>query len=262
MRSYTPEPAAIEELEAMHRALHIDRTVVVQPSVYGIDNSCMLDALRLLGDRARGVAVIDEQTPDAALDEMESAGVRGIRLNLTTASITDPSLARGRFQEGVERIKGRNWHMQINTQPHVIEAIRDQVLASPVPVVFDHFGGALATRDLQHPGFIALVGLVRSGNAYVKISAAGDRMPIQVSDYSDAAPFAKALVSANPQRILWGTNWPHPYSERVPGRAPTDVAPLIQTDDGRVMNLLPGWVTDPAILRGILVDNPAGLYGF
>jgi len=261
-RVYTPEPASIEELAAVHRALRIDRTIVVQPSVYGTDNACTLDALRRLGDRARGVAVIDAQSSEAALDAMGRAGIRGIRLNLATVGITDPAVARRRFREGIERIEPRHWHVQIYTQPDIIAAIGDQVRASPVPVVFDHFGGAIASRGLQQPGFGALVDLVRSGHAYVKISGTADYVSTQAPGYSDVAPLARALVAANPQRILWATNWPHPDSARVPGRQPTDIAPLLPTDDGLIFNLLPGWVPDPATRRMILVDNPARLYGF
>jgi predicted TIM-barrel fold metal-dependent hydrolase len=261
-RVYTPESASLEELAALHRALHIDRAVVVQPSVYGTDNSCMLDALRHLGGSARGVAVIDAQTPESALDEMERAGVHGIRLNLATIGITDPAVARRRFQEGVDRIKGRNWHVQIYTQPAIIAAISDQVRAAPVPVVFDHFGGATAAHGLQQPGVDALLDLLRSGHAYVKISGAADYVSAGAADYADVVPFAQALITANPERVLWATNWPHPDSARVPGRKATDIAPLMRTDDGRVLNLLPTWAPDAAARRTILVENPARLYGF
>ena len=262
-RIYTPEPGLIPELEALHRSLHLDRSVIVQPSVYGTDNACTLDALRHFGARARGVAVIDAQTSEHALDEMEGAGVRGIRLNLATAGITDPRAARRRFQEGVERIKARNWHVQIYTQPDVIAAIADLVLASPVPIVFDHFGGAtVAHGGLRQPGFDALVRLLQSGRAYVKISGAADYVSAGAPDFSDAAPLARALIAANPERILWATNWPHPDSARVPGRKTTDLAPLMQIDDGRVLNLLPEWAPDSATRRTILVENPARLYGF
>jgi len=262
-RVYTPEPATLEELAAEHEALHLGRTIVVQPSVYGTDNSCTLDALRRLGEHARGVAVIDDHTPDSALDAMAQAGIRGIRLNLATAGITDPGAVRRRFQEGVERIKARNWHVQIYTQPDLIAAIADLVLVSPVPIVFDHFGGAtVAHGGLRQPGVDALLRLLQSDRAYVKISGAADYVSAGAPDYADAAPLARALIAANPERILWASNWPHPDSTRVPGRETTDLAPLVQVDDGRVLNLLPGWVPDPATRRTILVENPARLYEF
>jgi predicted TIM-barrel fold metal-dependent hydrolase len=261
-RSYTPETAWVDDLRQLLKALRLDRVVIVQPSVYGTDNSCTLDGIKELGNRARGVAVIDEKTSDVALDEMGKVGIRGIRLNLATLGVTDPAAARQRFQRGVQRIKGRNWHIQFNTQPAMIEALKDDFLASPVPLVIDHFGGATTALGLQHPGFQALVGLVKAGKAYVKISGAADSMSKQAPDFPDVAPYAKALVAANPQRILWGTNWPHPGSAPVGGRKPTDLALHVQTDDGMVLNLLPVWVPDAATRRLILVENPARLYGF
>jgi predicted TIM-barrel fold metal-dependent hydrolase len=261
-RVYTPEPASIEELRALHDALHMDRVVVVQPSVYGTDNSCTLEAVRQLGSRARGVAVIDANTPDAALDDMARAGVRGVRLNLTTSGITDPAVALQRFQAAADRVQERNWHIQLNTSLRVIDAISPQLLASPVPFVFDHFGGAAGSAGVAQPGFGALVNLVKAGKAYVKISAAADLVSSQAPDYPDTLPLARALVSANAQRILWGTHWPHPDSAVTPGRRSTDIAPHLQTDDGRVLNLLRVWVPDPGTRKTILVDNPARLYGF
>jgi predicted TIM-barrel fold metal-dependent hydrolase len=261
-RVYTPETASVAELRALHDALHIDRVVVVQPSVYGTDNSCTLDAIRQLGNRARGVVVIDANTPDATLDQMARNGIRGIRLNLATAGITDPTVALPRFQAAAERAKARGWHIQLNTSLRVIDALSAQLLASPVPLVFDHFGGAQASAGVNQPGFGALVNLVKAGKAYIKISAAADSVSTKAPDYPDVVPLARALVSANPQRILWGTNWPHPDSATRPDRKATDLAPNMQTDDGRVLNLLPVWVADPVTRKAILVDNPARLYGF
>jgi predicted TIM-barrel fold metal-dependent hydrolase len=257
-RVYTPETASVDELRSLHAALRIERTVVVQPSVYGTDNRCTMDAIRRLGNRARGVAVIDENTSDTELDEMGRAGVRGIRLNLSTAGITDPAGAQKRFQAALERVRNRNWHIQFNTEPRIVEALRNSLQAAPVTLVFDHFGGANAGQGLQQPGFGALMNLVKAGKAYVKISASGDN----ATQPSDFTPLAKALVAANPQRILWGTNWPHPDSTQVAGRKNTDIAPLKQTDDGRILNLLPVWVPDTATRQLILVENPARLYGF
>jgi predicted TIM-barrel fold metal-dependent hydrolase len=261
-RSYTPETATVEELRQLLQALHLERVIIVQPSVYGTDNSCTLDAVRRLGNRARGVAVIDEKISDAALDDMDRAGIRGIRLNLATLGVTDPAAARQRFQAGLARVRNRQWHIQFNTQPAMIEALKDDFLASPAPLVIDHFGGATASLGVQHPGFQALVGLVKAGKAYVKISGAADSMSKQAPDFADVAPYAKALVAANPQRILWGTNWPHPGSNAVAGRKSTDPALHVHTDDGLVLNLLPGWVPDAATRRMILVENPARLYGW
>jgi predicted TIM-barrel fold metal-dependent hydrolase len=260
-RVYTPETASLEEMRALHRALHLDRVVIVQPSVYGTDNACTLDAIKQRGGNARGVAVIDDKTPDAALDEMGRGGIRGIRVNLETAGVTDPAAGRLRLQAAIQRVKGRNWHVQVNTRLSVIEGVKDQVLASPIPIVFDHFGAAQASLGIGQPGFAVLVDLVRSGHAYVKVSAAY-RSSTHLPDYADVTPLAKALIAANPQRIVWGTDWPHPDSSQVAGRKATDVAPLLPIDDGRVFNQLAVWVPDAAQRKIILVENPARLYGF
>jgi len=260
-RVYTPEPALVDEMRQLHRALHMDRVVVVQPSVYGTDNTCTVDALRQLGARARGVAVVDDKTSDAALDDLHRAGVRGIRINLETAGITDPSAARQRLQNAIALAQRRRWHIQVNTRLTVIDALHEQLAASPVTIVVDHFGGAQAAAGVAQPGFNALIDLVRSGRAYVKISGAY-RSSRQAPDFPDVAPLAKALIAANPRRIVWGTDWPHPDSTPVRGRAATDIAPLLRVDDGRLLNQLVVWAPEREQRRRILVDNAAELYGF
>ena len=257
-RVYTPEMAMPDEMAALHKALRIQRVVIVQPSVYGTDNSPTLFGIKARGADARGVAVIDDKTPESELDAMGRIGVRGIRLNLATTGVNDPSVGRQRLQSAVDRMKSRDWHVQLNTNLAMIAATKDLVASAPVPIVFDHFGGAVPERDTAQPGFADLVELVRSGKAYVKISvSAGPR-----SDYSGFVPLAKALIAANPERIVWGTNWPHPNSATPAGRKPTELTPLHQVDDGLVLNLLPVWAPDASVRRKILVENPARLYGF
>ena len=260
-RVYTPEVALPEEMAALHKALHIQRVVIVTPSVYGTDNSATLYGMKARGANARGVAVIDDKTPESELDAMGRAGVRGIRINLATAGVNDPSVGRQRFQAAVPRVENRNWHIQIYSNPAMIVSIKDLVLASPVPVVFDHFGGAKAELGVQQPGFPELVELVGSGKAYVKISGAY-RASRLAPDYPDVVPLARALIAANPDRVVWGTDWPHPSGATPPGGKPTDVTPMFQIDDGLLLNQLAVWAPDPAIRKKILVDNPARLYGF
>ena len=260
-RTYTPELASPEEMTALHKALHIDRVVIVTPSVYGPDNSSTLFGMKARGATARGVVVIDDKTPESDLDAMDQAGIRGIRLNLATGDVNDPAVGLARFQAAVERVKTRNWHVQLFTGLTMISAIKDLVVSSPVPVVFDHFGGARAELGPEQPGFADLTELVRSGKAYVKISGAY-RASKLAPDHPDATPLARALIAANSDRILWGTDWPHPDSVTPPGRKPTEVTPLFQIDDGRLLNQLPVWAPDAAIRKKILVDNPARLYGF
>jgi len=254
-RVYTPEMALPEEMAALHQALGMQRVVIVTPSVYGTDNSATLYGMKARGADARGVAVIDDRTPESELDAMARAGVRGIRLNLATGGAADPATGRSRFEKAVERVKGRNWHVQMYTNLATISAISDLVAVSPVPVVFDHFGGARAELGPRQPGFAELLDLVRSGRAYVKISGAYRSSKLE-PDYADA----QALIAANPERIVWGTDWPHPNS--ASGRKATEVTPLFQIDDGRLLNQLPVWAPDAATRSKILVDNPARLYGF
>ncbi len=260
-RVYTPELASPEEMSALHKALHIERVVIVTPSVYGPDNSATLFGMKARGPTARGVAVIDDKTGESDLDAMHQAGVRGIRLNLATGGVNDPNVGRPRFQAAVERMKARGWHVQLFTSLAMISAIKDLVAASPVPVVFDHFGGAQAALGVDQPGFADLLDLVKSGKAYVKISGAY-RSSKLAPDYPDVAALARALIAANAERIVWGTDWPHPNSTTPPGQKITDVTPLFQIDDGRLFNQLPVWAPDETIRKKILVDNPARLYGF
>jgi predicted TIM-barrel fold metal-dependent hydrolase len=260
-RVYTPEPALPEEMSALHKALHIERVVIVTPSVYGTDNSATLFGMKARGATARGVAVIDDKTSEADLDALNQAGIRGIRLNLATGGVNDPAVGRPRFQAAVDRAKSRGWHVQLFTSLPMISAIKDLVATSPVPVVFDHFGGAQAELGVDQPGFADLLELVKSGKAYVKISGAY-RASKLAPDYPDAAPLARALIAANSERIVWGTDWPHPNSVTPPGKKPTDLTPLYQIDDGRLFNQLPAWAPDAVIRQTILVDNPARLYGF
>lgn len=262
-RGYTPPTATPKELLGLQEFLHLDRVVIVTPSVYATDNRATLAGMRELGpQRARGIAVIDDKTPAEALDAMQKAGVRGVRINLEQAGVFDPAAAAKQLQAAVSRVKDLGWHVQMYTRLAVLGALADQLANQPVPLVFDHFGGARAELGPQQPGFDTLLALVRSGKAYVKISGsyrASDKAP----DYPDVAPLAKALIAANAERIVWGSDWPHPDAARVPGRNPiTDIAPPLPIDDGRVLNLLPTWTADAATRHKILVENPARLYGF
>jgi predicted TIM-barrel fold metal-dependent hydrolase len=258
-RTYTPEPASAAGLLAMHRALRIGRAVIVQPSVYGTDNSCTLDAMKQYGLGARGIAVLPDAISSTTLDNMQRAGIRGIRINLGLAEETSLADARHRLKSAIEQIRGSKWHVQIYAALPMVAGLSDLVLASPVPVVLDHFGGAKAAAGLRQPGFDKLLQLVESGKAYVKISAAY-RASGAAPDYPDLAPLADALIAANPQRILWGSDWPHP--DTGTGREPGDVSPLLRVDDGHLLNLLAAWAPDTTLRKTILVDNPATLYTF
>src|SRR3954447_7393783 len=155
-RVYTPETALPDEMSALHRALHMERVVIVTPSVYGANNSATLYGLKARGRDGRGVAVIDDNTPEADLDEMGKLGIRGIRINSATGGTNDPVMVGRKLQEAAQRLSKRNWHIQLYTNLAVISAIKDMVRVSPVPVVFDHFGGAQARLGVEQHGFAEL----------------------------------------------------------------------------------------------------------
>ncbi len=259
-RVYTPGPAPVEELLALQRMLRLERVVVVQPSPYGEDNACTLDALRRIGAEARGVAVIGAATPEAALRELHAAGVRGVRVNLETHGKRDPGLARALIEEAAARVAPLGWHVQTFASLAVLAALHDAILALSAPLAIDHFGRADAARGPDQPGFDALVSLVRSGRAYVKLSA-----PYRISSqpgYAGAQAIARALVEANPDRMLWGSDWPHPGGTAGAPRRPEGIEAFRAEDDGAALNRLAAWVPEAPLLHRILVDNPARLYGF
>ena len=260
-RAYTPPPAPVEEARRFLRRLHMDRVVIVSASVYGTNNECALDAIRQLGARARGVANVAPDAADSELERLRRGGIRGLRLNFETQGVADPQEAVKRFRLASERAARLGWHIQVNTRLPIVAAMEEHVVAGPATVVFDHFAQAEALHGVDQPGFSSLVRLLKSGRAYVKISAAY-RIATRAADYSDVAPLARALIAANPERVLWGSDWPHPDAARRPGRSPTDLAPPLPVDDGRVLNQLAVWAPDEAVRRAILVENPARLYGF
>jgi predicted TIM-barrel fold metal-dependent hydrolase len=258
-RTYTPPATSVAEWEAIHRTLHIDRGVIVQPSVYGTDNRCTLDAIQQLGARARGVAVVADETTDAELDALHRGGIRGIRLNLETFGIGDPSAASDGLRRALARLAHRPWHIQLFVRSSIVPTIESAVLASPLPIVFDHFGGVRADAGVNDDGFQALLRTVRAGKAYVKVSGAYRASVSGAPDYADVRPFAHALIDANPARVLWGSDWPHPDSRR---HDISEISADLPIDDRAVLNQLAVWAPDPSTRTAILVDNPARLYGF
>jgi predicted TIM-barrel fold metal-dependent hydrolase len=260
-RSYTPGEASIEQLEALHRHLDIQRVVVVHPSPYGADNAVTINALRALGGKARGVAVIDETTSDSALVEMHQAGVRGVRVNLESAGESDPAVARRALEWAGQRVRPFGWHVQTFTTLPVIAAVYDTIKALPVTLVIDHFGRPDAALGPDQPGLEKIYALLRSGKVYVKIS--GAYRISKAPDYADAAAVAQAMIAANPDRIVWGSDWPHPSGGK--GRAVRDlvnVEAFRPEDEGAALNRMKGWCANKAELEKILVTNPARLYDF
>ncbi|HEY5306276.1 MAG TPA: amidohydrolase family protein [Pseudolabrys sp.] len=256
-RLYTPGDASIDDLKALHRALHIDRVVIVHPSPYGSDNSCTVDAVRKIGERARGVAVIDDSTPARELADMHAAGIRGVRVNLESYGESDPAVAGRQLLQVAERVAPLGWHVQTFTNLSILAALHDTILALPTTLVIDHFGRPKAALGTAQPGFAEMLALLRSGKVYVKISA-----PYRISQqphYPDATPIARAMIEANPDRVIWGTDWPHPGGVR---RDPAASEPFRPEDNGMALDRLAGWTKNRTELQKILVDNPARLYQF
>jgi predicted TIM-barrel fold metal-dependent hydrolase len=256
-RAYTPPEASVAQLRALRTELGTARNVIVQPSFYGFDNSQLVDALTELGTSARGIAVVPQDVPDAELRRLASKGVTGVRLNLATAGVRDPTAATIAMTGFAPRFVPLGWHIQINTNPAVIAGIAPTVANLKVPVVFDHMGNLEAEKGIDQPGFGALVELVKGRNTYVKLSA-----PYNLSkraDWADVAPFAKALIAAGPDRMLWGTNWPHP------GGGLGDISkisPYQVVDNPALLRAFAGWCPDAAMRKVILVDTPQRVYRF
>jgi len=241
-RKYTPPEAALEDYRRVMRTLGTGRVVLVQPSVYGTDNSCQRDAIAALGDRARGVAVIDETASGRELGGLAAAGFVGVRLNIMRAENFDSleGLAR--------RAADHGWHVQLHVPGWSLPEIAPRLLALPADIVIDHLGRVDPHAGLEQPAFQALLRLVDSGRCWVKLSAPY-RMDPEGAPYRHAAPFARELVRRNPGRMVWGTDWPHP-----------DVA--VMPEDRGLLDVLRDWAPDEAVRNRILVDNPAKLYKF
>jgi len=256
-RPYTPPEASVAQLKAMHARLGITRTVLVQPSFYGTDNSCMLDALAELGNSARGIAVVAPNVSDQTLRDMDAKGVKGIRLNLESAGNRDPKAARAMLTAFAKKVQPLNWHIQIYTVAPVIAQLTGVIADLPVPVVIDHYGMPVASEGYSR-GFGALVDLVHARKAYVKLSA-----PYRISKdpaYNDVKALAQTLIYNARDRMLWGSDWPH--TQNIPGHSPTEVTPFSKIDDNAIFTQFKSWYTDPPTQKMILADNAAKLYRF
>jgi predicted TIM-barrel fold metal-dependent hydrolase len=257
-RTYTPPEASVAQLKALRVETGAARNVIVQPSFYGFDNSCAVDALKELGNSARGIAVVPQDVSDAELRRLAGIGFVGVRLNLATAGVRDPKAAIDAINAFAPRFVSLGWHIQINTELSVVAAIAQTVGSLKVPVVFDHMGNLQAETAAKEPGFGALVELVRAGNTYVKLSA-----PYNLSkrpDYADVIPLAKALIAARADRMLWGTNWPHPGNVR--GLPFGEISPYQKVNNPNLVRAIEQECPDAAMRKMILVDTPARLYRF
>jgi predicted TIM-barrel fold metal-dependent hydrolase len=258
-RSYTPPEASVAQLRALRKELGVARNVIVQPSFYGFDNSCLLDALKDLGTSARGVAVVPLDVGDAELKRLASGGVSGARLNLATFGISDPKQAADFIHSFGPRFVTLKWHIQINTSLPVIDELGPMIADAKVPIVIDHIANAEAEKGLNQKGFGTLVELVKARNTYVKLSA-----PYNLSkraDWADVLPLAKTLIAAGADRMLWGTNWPHPGLQ-LQRNDIRQITPYQIIDNRKLLTHFAQACPDVAIRKMILVDTPARLYRF
>ncbi len=260
-RRYTPPAATVADLRLFHKAIGVPRTVFVQPSVYGVDNRCLLDGLRQLGNDARGIAVIDRTFSAQQLDELAAAGVRGVRINLETGKGHDLDQAAMRLAETARQIEGRGWAIQIWAALAVVAALEKQIMEQPNQVILDHFALAKVAGGVEQEGFASLLSLMKAKKAYVKLS--GPYMISQRKDYSDITPIARALIAAAPERVIWGSNWPHTSGATRPADAkPTDIEPFRKEDDAYNLGLVKDWAPEAGLRQMLLAGNPGRLFGF
>jgi len=244
-RRYTPPDASLADYLALLDRLGIERGILVQPSIYGTDNSAMLAAMQAGRHRLRAVAVVDPSISDNELGWMNSRGVRGARLNLRFEEIASEehvsALAR--------RILSFGWHLQLYARGNDIRRLERVLMSLPVDIVIDHMGEPPVADGVIGEAFQSLLRLLRNGRCWVKLSGPM-RMSAEQFPYADMLPFVRELAETRPDRLIWGSDWPHPnLVTRMP-------------NDGDLLDLLGIWIPDEAMRDRILVDNPAELYRF
>lgn len=251
-RSYTPPDVPFERYTELMDRMGFDRSVIVQPSIYGTDNRCTEDAVRRLGDNGRGVSVIAPDIPLAELRRMTDAGFRGARLNLYHAGGSTPL-------EDLESIARRGaevaWHTQVYVQGPQLPDLLPRLMNLPTPVVLDHLAHLEFGKGLDQPGFGALIKLMETGNVWVKLCPY--RFDLGGAPYIEAGRVARALYEVAPNRLVWGTDWPHPD---IAGPDPLTPGPM--PDDGDLVDALGEWFGNGDAIHRIMVDNPVELYGF
>ena len=243
-RRYTPEDAPKEMLDALHAHLGIERTVIVQASCHGSDNRAMLDAIASDPVRIRGVCIVDNSFGDAEYQALHDGGVRGARFNFVRHLGGSPDMDL--FNRTVDRIGDMGWHIVLHLDAPDIIPLSDMIGALPLPFVIDHMGRVPAREGVDQPALKALLELARRDNAWIKVCGA-ER--ISFPPYAVAVPIAQAIIAAAPDRVLWGTDFPHPN-------------PTHEADEADLVDLVPQFTADPVQQRKLLVDNPARLYGF
>jgi len=239
----------------MAAVIGMERAVVVQPSVHGLDNSATLDAIAKSGGRFRGLARIDDKTPKAELQKLHDGGVRGVRFNLLDRPRGNVKLDV--LDRCVEHIAEFGWSVDLHIDTKNLLEQERRIRALPIPVVIDHIARVKPAEGLNQPAFQLLLDLMKSKKVWVKVSGADKICNTKVHSYFglpfvEVIPFARAVIAAAPDRVIWGTDWPH-SNNFAPGHTP---------NDGDLVDLLAEFVPDEPARRKILVDNPAALYGF
>ncbi len=244
-RTYTAPVSPLKDLVNLHGALGITRSIVVQPSVYGTDNRTTLSAVTSTS-ATKAIAVVEDRVSFTELTELSEAGVVGCRVNLLFQSNAAPINLRALSR----KISEVDWHLQILADVSTFPELEKTVRSLKVPVVFDHMGHMASQKSVKDPGFQQLLRLLGDGLAWVKLSGAYRVTDGYHPDYSDVDDIVDALVRTNPDRLVWGSDWPHP---QIPHAMPNDT---------QLLNLLSKWVPDTTLRNRILVDNPEQLYGF
>lgn len=254
-RQYTPPAAPLEHYLKMLAVIGVERAVVVQPSVHGLDNTVTLDAIAQTEGRMRGVARVNDKTGRDELQRLHEGGIRGVRFNLLDRPAGNIRLDV--FDRVVERVAEFGWSVDLHIDPKNLLTEEKRIRALPTPVVFDHIGRVDPSQGVDQPAFQLLLDLMKDKRYWVKVSGADKICHVDLySDkglaYDGVVPFARAVIAAAPDRVIWGTDWPH-SNIFMPGRTP---------NDGDLLDLLLDCAPDEATRHKILVDNPATLYDF
>jgi len=241
---YLPQDAGPDMLFALRDRLGFSRNVIVQASCHGTDNAAMLDAIAAAPDRLRGVAIVDDTFDDRALERLHAGGVRGVRFNFVRHLGGTPDMEV--FDRVIPRLVPLGWHVVLHLDAPDIVPLSPMIRALPVPFVVDHMGRVDASLGPDQPALQALLELARLDNCWIKVSGS-ER--ISAPPFSDAVPIAARIMAAIPDRVLWGTDFPHPNLK-------------VEVDEADLVDLVPAFAESEAAQRRLLVDNPARLYGF
>jgi 2-pyrone-4,6-dicarboxylate lactonase len=260
-RAYNVPEASLEAHEALKRGLGFERTVLVQASGHGYDNRALLSALARLGERGRAVVVLPSDSSPASLSELHRQGVRGVRLNIVTLPSRhggDPSKLIGEYERMLAPL---GWHLQIFAEPQTLVSMESALRACRVPVVIDHMGLPDASQGLDQPGFKAMLRLMEAGHVWVKVAGA-DRITRASGRLRDAVPYMKALAAAAPERLVWGSDWPHIGFHPAHQVRGDEILPFRDVPERELLEVLAEAVPGDKARDAIFAGNPARLYGF